>query len=92
MRNQNRDSQPLRFRSSISKGSASRRARSFILTSPTDDQLLTPNPTNKLFQQTLFSQFFEDKGIGELLGEEIKTDYIIIDIIGRVMDEFRIFE
>ncbi|MFN6186950.1 MAG: hypothetical protein ACK460_12665 [Microcystis sp.] len=28
----------------------------------------------------------------ELLGEEIKTDYINDDIIGRVMDEFRIVE
>jgi transposase len=35
----------------------------------------------------LFSQFFEDKGIEELLGEEIKTDYINDDKIGRVMDE-----
>ncbi|ARI80093.1 transposase [Microcystis aeruginosa FACHB-905 = DIANCHI905] len=35
----------------------------------------------------LFSQFFEDKGIEELLGEEIKTDYINDDKIGRVMDK-----
>ena len=35
----------------------------------------------------LFSQFFEDKRIEELLGEEIKTDYINDDKIGRVMDE-----
>ncbi|MFN7513202.1 DUF4277 domain-containing protein, partial [Microcystis sp.] len=35
----------------------------------------------------LFIQFFEDKGIEELLGEEIKTDYINDDKIGRVMDE-----
>ncbi len=40
----------------------------------------------------LFSQFFKDKEIEELLGEEIKTDYINDDIIGRVMDEFRIVE
>ena len=40
----------------------------------------------------LFSQFFQDKGIEQLLGKERKTDYIIIDIIGRVMDEFRSVE
>nr|CAO86345.1 unnamed protein product [Microcystis aeruginosa PCC 7806] len=38
------------------------------------------------------TRLFQDKRIEPLLGEEIKTDYIIIDIIGRVMDDFRIVE
>ena len=35
----------------------------------------------------LFSQFFQDKAIGKLLGEGIKADYLNDDKIGRVMDE-----
>lgn len=35
----------------------------------------------------LFSQFFEDKGIENLLGEGITSNYINDDKIGRVMDE-----
>ena len=35
----------------------------------------------------LFSQFFEDKAIENLLGEGVKSDYINDDKIGRVMDE-----
>ncbi len=35
----------------------------------------------------LFSQFFEDKAIGKLLGEGIKPDYLNDDKIGRVLDE-----
>ncbi|EAZ92401.1 hypothetical protein CY0110_01709 [Crocosphaera chwakensis CCY0110] len=35
----------------------------------------------------LFSQFFKDKAIEQLLGEEIKPDYLNDDKIGRVMDE-----
>ena len=35
----------------------------------------------------LFSQFFEDKAIEELLGQGIKSEYINDDKIGRVMDE-----
>ncbi len=35
----------------------------------------------------LFSQFFEDKAIEELLGQGIKSQYINDDKIGRVMDE-----
>ena len=35
----------------------------------------------------LFSQFFEDKAINQLLGEGIKPDYLNDDQIGRVMDE-----
>ena len=35
----------------------------------------------------LFSQFFEDKGIENLLGCGVKSDYINDDKIGRVMDE-----
>ncbi len=35
----------------------------------------------------LFSQFFQDKAIEQLLGEEIKPDYLNDDKIGRVMDE-----
>ena len=35
----------------------------------------------------LFSQFFEDKAVEKLLGEEIKNEYLNDDKIGRVMDE-----
>ncbi len=35
----------------------------------------------------LFSQFFEDKGIEILLGEEVKSDYLNDDKIGRIMDK-----
>ncbi|AUB39563.1 Transposase [Nostoc flagelliforme CCNUN1] len=35
----------------------------------------------------LFSQCFEDKGIENLLGSGVKSDYINDDKIGRVMDE-----
>ena len=35
----------------------------------------------------LFSQFFEDKAIEKLLGDEIKSEYLNDDKIGRVMDE-----
>ncbi|MGK7882049.1 MAG: IS1634 family transposase [Crocosphaera sp.] len=35
----------------------------------------------------LFSQFFKDKAIEKLLGEESKPDYLNDDKIGRVMDE-----
>ncbi|MFW9258119.1 IS1634 family transposase [Nostoc sp. CALU 546] len=35
----------------------------------------------------LFSQFFDDKAIEILLGEDVKTDYINDDKIGRVMDK-----
>jgi transposase len=35
----------------------------------------------------LFSQFFDDKGIEILLGEDVKNDYINDDKIGRVMDK-----
>lgn len=35
----------------------------------------------------LFSQFFEDKAIENLLGEGVRSDYINDDKIGRVMDE-----
>lgn len=35
----------------------------------------------------LFSQFFDDKGIKILLGEDIESDYINDDKIGRVMDK-----
>ncbi|NCR10121.1 MAG: hypothetical protein GPI95_18200 [Microcystis aeruginosa LG13-11] len=58
---------PWHFRSSISKGSASRRARSFCYSDfpsrrpATDDRRPTPNPTNKLFQQTLPTRLDEEK-------------------------------
>ena len=35
----------------------------------------------------LFSQFFEDKAVQKLLGDEIKSEYLNDDKIGRVMDE-----
>ena len=35
----------------------------------------------------LFSQFFDDKGIKVLLGEDVESDYINDDKIGRVMDK-----
>lgn len=35
----------------------------------------------------LFSQFFDDKGIEILLGEDVEKDYINDDKIGRVMDK-----
>jgi transposase len=35
----------------------------------------------------LFNQFFDDKGIEILLGEDVKSDYINDDKIGRVMDK-----
>ncbi len=35
----------------------------------------------------LFSQFFDDKGIEILLGEDVKSDYLNDDKIGRVMDK-----
>lgn len=35
----------------------------------------------------LFSQFFDDKGIEILLGEDVENDYINDDQIGRVMDK-----
>ena len=35
----------------------------------------------------LFSQFFDDKAIKILLGEDIESDYINDDKIGRVMDK-----
>lgn len=35
----------------------------------------------------LFSQFFDDKGIKILLGEDVESDYINDDKIGRVMDK-----
>lgn len=35
----------------------------------------------------LFSQFFDDKAIEILLGEDVKSDYINDDKIGRVMDK-----
>lgn len=35
----------------------------------------------------LFSQFFDDKGIEILLGEEVESDYLNDDKIGRVMDK-----
>ncbi|MFW9259262.1 IS1634 family transposase [Nostoc sp. CALU 546] len=35
----------------------------------------------------LFSQFFDDKAIEILLGEDVKADYINDDKIGRVMDK-----
>jgi transposase len=35
----------------------------------------------------LFSQFFDDKGIEILLGEDVESDYINDDKIGRVMDK-----
>lgn len=35
----------------------------------------------------LFSQFFEDKAVEELLGKGIKKEYLNDDKIGRVMDE-----
>jgi transposase len=34
----------------------------------------------------LFSQFFEDKGVEELLGKGVESKYINDDKIGRVMD------
>jgi len=35
----------------------------------------------------LFNQFFDDKGIEILLGEDVRSDYINDDKIGRVMDK-----
>jgi transposase len=35
----------------------------------------------------LFSQFFDDKAIEILLGEDVKSDYLNDDKIGRVMDK-----
>jgi transposase len=35
----------------------------------------------------LFSQFFDDKGIEILLGEDVNSDYLNDDKIGRVMDK-----
>jgi transposase len=35
----------------------------------------------------LFSQFFDDKAVEKLLGDEIKSEYLNDDKIGRVMDE-----
>ncbi|MGI8499933.1 MAG: IS1634 family transposase [Hassallia sp.] len=35
----------------------------------------------------LFSQFFDDKGIEILLGEDVENDYLNDDKIGRVMDK-----
>ena len=35
----------------------------------------------------LFSQYFDDKGIKILLGEDVESDYINDDKIGRVMDK-----
>ena len=35
----------------------------------------------------LFSQFFDDKGIKMLLGEDVERDYLNDDKIGRVMDK-----
>ena len=35
----------------------------------------------------LFNQFFDDKGIKILLGEDVESDYINDDKIGRVMDK-----
>ena len=35
----------------------------------------------------LFSQFFQDKAISELLGENVETSYLNDDKLGRVMDE-----
>ncbi|MHC5914122.1 MAG: IS1634 family transposase [Nostoc sp.] len=35
----------------------------------------------------LFSQFFDDKGIEILLGEDVESDYLNDDKIGRVMDK-----
>ncbi|MBD2623609.1 MULTISPECIES: DUF4277 domain-containing protein [Microcystis] len=37
--------------------------------------------------QTLFSQFFEDKAVEKLLGDEIKSEYLNDDKIGRFLDE-----
>lgn len=35
----------------------------------------------------LFSQFFDDKAIEILLGEEVESEYLNDDKIGRVMDK-----
>jgi len=35
----------------------------------------------------LFSQFFEDKAVEKLLGDEIKSEYLNDDKIGRFLDE-----
>lgn len=35
----------------------------------------------------LFSQFFDDKAIELLLGEDVKGEYLNDDKIGRVMDK-----